>query len=256
MSSDPYTHLAWRLEDGVGYLTLRRPPLNILHIPLLTEMENLLADVAPEPGLRLLVLEAEGRLFSAGVDVADHTADRVGTMIPLFNRVCRALAAFPAPTLAVVQGHALGGGCELALCCDLCLAADTARIGQPEIGLATFAPVAALRLPQLVGHALAAEMLFTGRSYPASELAARGLINAAVPSDELRSRRDELVTQLRALSAPVLRLSKRALRLGADGWASLAEIESLYLDELMATEDVHEGLAAFAARRTPEWRHR
>ena len=128
-------YITWQLEDGVGYLTLNRPPLNILHIPMIQEMEKVLTAVASEQSMRLLIIRAEGKLFSAGVDIADHTAERVGEMIPLFNRVCHALATFPTPTLAVVHGHALGGGCELVICCDMVAAAAQVKLGQPEIKL-------------------------------------------------------------------------------------------------------------------------
>ena len=137
----------WQYSDGVGRLTLKRPPLNILNIAMLRELGEVLDAATHEESMRALVLRAEGKLFSAGVDVADHTADKVGEMIPLVDRVCAALADFPAPTLAAVHGHALGGGCEVALRCDLIVAAEGANFGQPEIKLATVAPIASLRLP-------------------------------------------------------------------------------------------------------------
>jgi cyclohexa-1,5-dienecarbonyl-CoA hydratase len=249
--------IGWSAEDGVGRLTLQRPPLNVLNIAMLRELCAALEAAARVEALRVLILRAADstRMFSAGVDVADHTADTVGEMIPLFDRVCQRLADFPAPTLAVVHGHALGGGCELALCCDLVIAVEGANFSQPEIRLATIAPIAALRLPALIGYRRSAEMLFTGEAVNALEAARLGLINHAVPADEL----DHVVThylgQLRGLSAPALRLCKRALRLGADGWANLPAVEKLYLDDLMDTADAREGVAAFLEKRSPTWRH-
>jgi len=249
------TFISWQIADGIGRLTLNRPPLNILHIPMLQEMEQVLATAVTEPSLRLLILQAEGKLFSAGVDIADHTAERVGEMIPLFNRVCHMLATFPSPTLAVVQGHALGGGCELAICCDMAITADHAKLGQPEIKLATFAPIAALRLPLLVGYSRAAELLFRGETMTASEAASIGLVNRAVPAEELAGVVEEYVASLQELSAAALRLCKQSLHLGADPWANLKAVERLYLDELMTTSDVHEGLAAYTDKRAPTWQH-
>ncbi len=254
MTETRWQFLDWRAADGVGRLTLQRPPLNVLNLAMLREMESLLDLAARDPALRLLMLRAEGKMFSAGVDVADHTADKVGEMIPLFDRVCRALAEFPAPTLAVVQGHALGGGCELALCCDLVVAAASANLGQPEIKLAAIAPVAALRLPELVGYRRAAEMLFTGKAVSAAEAAGMGLINRAVPAGDLERCADELVAAIAGLSGAALRLAKRAVRLG-DGWDRLAAMEKLYLEELMATADAAEGVASFLEKRQPAWRH-
>jgi cyclohexa-1,5-dienecarbonyl-CoA hydratase len=248
--------IGWNADEGVGRLTLQRPPLNVLNIAMLREMESALEAAAQDSTLRALVLRAEGKMFSAGVDVADHTADKVGEMIPLFDRACQMLADFPAPTLAVVRGHALGGGCELALCCDLIAAAEGANFGQPEIKLATVAPIAALRLPSLIGYRRAAEMLFTGETVNAMEAARLGLINRAVPADELDYTVEQYLGKLRGLSAPALRLCKRALHLGANGWANLPAVERLYLDELMATEDAHEGVASFIEKRSPNWRHK
>ncbi|MBI2976779.1 MAG: enoyl-CoA hydratase/isomerase family protein [Chloroflexi bacterium] len=253
MTETNFQFLDWRLDDGAGVLTLKRPPLNVINIAMLRELATALEAATQDTArqaTRVLVLRAEStfRMFSAGVDVADHTADKVGEMIPLFDRVCQTLADFPTPTLAVVHGHALGGGCELALCCDLIVAAEGANFGQPEIRLATIAPIAALRLPGLVGYRRAAEMLFTGEAMNAAEAARIGLINRAVPSGELNATADQLIGKLRGMSAAALRLCKRAVRLGR-----LPAIEQLYLDELMATGDAHEGVASFIEKRAPVW---
>ncbi len=247
--------ITWQFDNGVGYLTLNRPPLNILHIPMIQEMEEVLTAAASEQSLQLLIIQAEGKLFSAGVDIADHTAERVGEMIPLFNGVCHALANFPTPTLAAVQGHALGGGCELVICCDMVAAAAHAKLGQPEIKLATFAPIASLRLPAQVGYAWAAELLLRGETITALEAAQIGMVNRVVPAEELAGVVDEYVVSFRGLSAAALRLNKKALRLGSDQWTNLSAVNHLYLDELMATDDVHEGLDAYTNKRAPAWKH-
>src|SRR5574341_873542 len=177
--------VGWQVREGIGTLTLKRPPLNVINLAMIRELGSALNAAARDETVRVLVVRAEGKLFSAGVDVADHTADKVGEMIPQFDRVCTTLADFPAPTVAVVHGHALGGGCELALCCDLIVAAEGANFGQPEIKLATIAPIAALRLPALVGYRRAVELLFTGEAIGAVEAARIGLVNRAVPAGEL-----------------------------------------------------------------------
>ncbi len=250
-----FSFLDWQVDEGIGVLTLKRPPLNVVNIAMLNEMRVALESAAGDSSLRLLVLRAVGKMFSAGVDVADHTADKVGEMIPLFDRVCVALADFPAPTLAVVHGHALGGGCELALCCDLIVAADSANFGQPEIKLATVAPIAALSLAGIVGDRRAAELLFTGDPVNAVEAARIGLVNRAVPVVDLDQVVAQYVSKFRALSAPALRICKRAARLGAHRWANLPAIETLYLDELMITQDALEGVNSFIEKRAPVWKH-
>lgn len=248
-------HVAWRAENGVGHLTLQRPPLNVLNIEMLAELRAVLDVAAAETTLRALVLQAEGKMFSAGVDVADHTADKVGEMIPLFHTVCHTLAEFSVPTVAAVQGHALGGGCELALCCDLIFAADHARLGQPEIKLATFPPIAALRLPPSIGYRRAAEMIFTGEPISAPDAEQAGMINRAVPADDLHATVDRVVGQLGELSASALRICKQALVRSYNGWEALPDVERLYLDDLMALDDTGEGLAAFLEKRAPVWNH-
>lgn len=246
-----FQFIDWQANNGIARLTLKRAPLNIINIAMLRELGSALEVIARDESLRVLVLRGEGKMFSAGVDVAEHTTNKVGEMIPLFDQTCTALSDFPAPTLAVVHGHALGGGCELALCCDLIVAAEGANFGQPEIKLATIAPIAALRLPALIGSRRAAELLFTGEPIGSIEAAQIGLINRAVPIDQLDRTVDQLIGKLINLSGAALRLCKRAMRLGA-----LDTMEKLYLDELMSTEDAHEGLAAFMEKRAPIWKHR
>ncbi len=217
-----------QVSDGIGQLTLKRPPLNILNIAMLREIELVLKMAELDDNLRLLVVRAEGKFFSAGVDVADHSQDKVREMIPLFNRVCANLAAFPAPTLAAVQGSALGGGCELAVCCDLVVASENAAFSQPEIKLASFPPVAAVRLPSLIGYHQAAEMLFTGDPILASEAARIGLINRAVPAGEFEPVIKQLTEKFSALSAVALRICKQALGAKTDRRVALADMERLY----------------------------
>jgi cyclohexa-1,5-dienecarbonyl-CoA hydratase len=242
--------------NAVARLTLDRPPVNVLDIAFLQELEIALGELAQAGDVRVLLLRAAGKLFSAGVDVADHTPDKVGQMIPLFDRVCRLLADFPCPTIAAVHGHALGGGCELVLCCDLVVMAEGARIGQPEIQLAAIAPIAALRLPYLVGYRAAAELMFTGRALPAEEARQIGLVNAVVPAAEVNEWAEQKAGAIAAMSGAVLPLLKRALRQGYGHWAAgLPELERIYLEEVMATADAHEGLAAFMAKRPAVWSH-
>ena len=244
-------------KNGASTLTLRRAPLNVLDIATLTQFESALAELTRDESIRVLVVKAEGKMFSAGVDVADHTPDKVGGMIPLFDRVCRALANFPAPTIAVVHGHALGGGCELVLCCDLAVMTENAKIGQPETQLAAIAPIAAMRLPQLVGYRNAADILFTGRALTSEEALKMGLVNAVVAAEGLEKWVDEKVTHLAGLSRVALTMTNRALHLGFGAWdSSAAELERLYLDELMKTEDAQEGLAAFMEKRAAVWKHK
>ncbi len=255
MSEEKGHFVAIEVEDGVARLTVDRPPVNVIDIATLQQMEEALEELSSDNNIRVLLLGAAGKLFSAGVDVADHTADKVGEMIPLFDRVCRLLADFPAPTMAVVHGHALGGGCELVICCDMAVMAEGAKIGQPEIQLAVFAPTAALRLPWLVGYRAAADLMFTGRNLSAQEALETGLVNSVVPAEALDDWVANKAGALSKLSA-ALRQLKVAMKLGYGDWSrSMAEVERIYLDDLMNTADAQEGLAAFMEKRPPKWQH-
>lgn len=248
--------VSYEMKDGVAYLTLNRPPVNVIDIATLQQMRTALAELAQDSSVRTLVLQAAGRMFSAGVDVADHTADKVGEMIPLVDQVCRDLAEFPVPTIAAVHGHALGGGCELVICCDMAVMVENAKIGQPEIQLAVFAPIAAMRLPFLVGYSAAADILFTGRNLSAQEALRIGLVNAVVSQEELSQWVGEKVGQLSGLSRSALLFCKQALNLGFGNWSQAhKDMERLYLDDLMKTADANEGLAAFMEKRRPVWQH-
>jgi cyclohexa-1,5-dienecarbonyl-CoA hydratase len=245
-----------QVEEGVATLTLNRPPLNILNIPILRELMAALENLAGDTSVRALILRAEGKVFCAGVEVADHTPDRVGEMIPLFDRTCRALVEFPLPTIAVVHGHALGGGCELMICCDLAVMAESAQIGQPEIQLAALAPIAALRLPTLVGYRTAANFLFSGTRLSAYEALQLGLVNAVVPPDEVNQWGVHKASEFASMSRVALALNKHALNIGFGGWADrVPEIERLYLQELMGSADAREGMVAFLEKRPPVWTH-
>lgn len=246
--------IIYEANECIVTLTLNRPPLNVLNIPMLEEFKSELQSAANDDCVGALVLKANGKLFSAGVDIADHTPDKVGEMIPLFNEVCQLLAEFPAPTIAAVHGHALGGGCELVLCCDMAVMAEDAKIGQPEIQLATFAPIAALRLPFLVGYRAAADMLLTGRNFDAEEALKIGLVNAIMPVEQVLQWAMEEAGNISHMSHEAQRINKQALRIGADNWAkALQDVEQLYLEKLMNTADAKEGIQAFQEKRAPVW---
>ncbi len=244
------------VTEGVARLTLNRPPLNILTLAIIRELAGALDTVALQPHLKALVLAANGKAFCAGVDVADHTPERTEPMIREFCALFTCLRTLPMPTIAAVQGAALGGGTELAVACDIVLAAASARFGQPEIKLGVFPPIAAALFPQLIGYQQAARLLFSGETINAGEAAQFGLVSSVVPDDELETTLKQRLTQLRGMSAAALSITKRALLYGADLGAThaLPRIEDLYLQDLMATADAREGVQSFIEKRQPVWR--
>jgi len=255
-----FQHITFEKQDGLARITLNKPPLNVLNIAMMREITAALEGLDEDPAVKVLVFDAaeSSKAFSAGVDVSEHTADMVEEMIEVFHRIFRLLDGLEVPTVAVVGGAALGGGCELALFCDMVIASEKASFGQPEIQVGVFPPIAVVALPGIIGPKKAMEMVLTGDRIRADEAARLGLVNAVVPPEELRAKADELVGKLTKLSAAVLRLTKRSVRIGSGGSFAdgLAAVEALYLGPLMATEDANEGLAAFMEKREPVWKDR
>lgn len=251
-----YEFLQTEVSDGIAEIVLNRPPLNVLHTTMMTELDSAI-ESAQAGDIAALVIRADGRAFSAGVDVADHTADKVGEMIRRFHGIFRKLAATDALTIAAVQGAALGGGCELACFCDIVLASDRAKFGQPEVQVGVFPPVAACILPPQVGIKKAVELTALGATIKADEAHRIGLVNAVYPADEFDARVGAYLDDIRKLSRPVVRMAKRAvmLRERQEILQHLDRAERLYLDELMKLSDSHEGISAFMEKRTPNWKH-
>jgi len=248
------TAITLEISQGFAWITLNRPPLNILTLAIIRELDNTLNTLAEQSNLKAVVLAANGKAFCAGVDVADHTPDRVEPMIREFGQLFTRLRALPVPTIAVVQGAALGGGCELAIACDQVIAAESAKFGQPEIKLGVFPPVAAALFPQLIGHQQASRLLFSGETINAAEAVRLGLATYLTADDDLQATLDRILTRYRNMSAAALRLTKRAILYGNDlGVNALLEIEDLYLRDLMDTADAHEGIQAFIEKRQPTW---
>jgi len=245
-------------EGGVATMTLAKPPLNVLDIAMMREMVRALTELVGDPTLRVLVLRAEGKAFSAGVDVSEHTADKVEEMIHVFHDIFHHMSSIHAPIVAVVDGAALGGGCELVLFSDIVLASERSKFGQPEIQVGVFPPVAAVVLPYLTGRQKALELLLTGDVIRADEAHRIGIVNHVLPVEGFDEAADAFVSKLSGLSGPVLQVTKRAVMECMDRPfpEAMGYVEDVYLRELMAIKDAHEGLAAFLEKRRPEWKDR
>lgn len=237
-------------------IAINNPPVNVLNMATMNEIGAALDAV--DPSVKVVVLSGDGRCFSAGVDVAEHVRANVDKMLPLFHSMFRKMAAMPQITIASVHGSTLGGGCELAIFCDLVIAAESAKLGQPEIRLASFPPVSAILLPRLIGRKKATELLLTGDVIDAREALRLGLVNQVVPDDQLEATTNALVSKLVAYSGPALALTKKALRhaVDVDFGPVLDKVESIYIRELAQTYDAEEGLQSFLQKRPPVWQER
>lgn len=244
-------------DGGLARLHLDWPPLNVLTRAALGEIRAALPPLAADPGLRVLVVSAAGKHFSAGADVKEHLPPEHEALIPEFLDTVAALAAFPLPVIAAVQGRCLGGGFELVQAVDLIVAAEGARFGQPEIALAVVAPAACALLPGLVGPAAAAELIYTGDAVSAAEAHRLGLVARVVPDAELEGATAALAARIARHSAAALRVAKRTIHGDEDRTgAALRRAGTRYLRELMTTADAVEGLRAFVEKREPVWRDR
>jgi cyclohexa-1,5-dienecarbonyl-CoA hydratase len=241
--------------ESVARIVLARPPLNVLNIAMLKELCDAVDALAERPRLRVLVIAAEGRVFSAGVDVEDHVGDKVGPMIAAFHGLFRRLADFEPVTVAEVHAHALGGGCELATFCDLVLASEDATFGQPEIQLGLFPPVSAAAFPYFVHGKKTLELILTGERVDAREAKRIGLVNHTWPAEHFADEAGSFVERLASRSGVALRLAKKAYYAGVDvPFAdALDRAERIYLRELMASRDALEGIDAFREKREPRW---
>jgi len=255
LAESKLARVAVDLKSPAARISLRHAPLNIIDIPMMEELALALTESETMPEISLIVLSGEGPVFSAGVDVAAHTPDKVEEMLLKFHTVIRALVASKKVTVAVVRGHCLGGGAELAMVCDMVYTSATAQWGFPEIKLGCYPPVACAALAALVGHKRAAELILTGRTISGGEAGAIGLATRVVPEAELVNVVDEGVRELLRLSPAALAVAKKAFY----AWDAihfdkgLAKTEKIYLEELMRTVDAKEGIRAFMEKREPKW---
>jgi cyclohexa-1,5-dienecarbonyl-CoA hydratase len=242
-------------REGSFWVSFSRPPVNVLDLPMIQEIHTRLSPLASRPDMKVVVIRSGlPGVFSAGVEVRDHARDRVQEMLATFHGLIRTLVSLPQASVASVDGHCLGGGCELAAVCDFVLASPAAIFGQPEIDLGCFPPVAAALLPRILGRA-ASEMVLLGGRLSADEAAQKGLVSRVV--SDLQGETVSLASRLAQKSGAALALARKALRAGETGTfrEALDRAETIYTTELLKTDDVQEGVLAFLEKRPPRWRN-
>jgi cyclohexa-1,5-dienecarbonyl-CoA hydratase len=251
--------IRFKVEDRVARITLARPPLNVLNIAMMREITEALGQSAQREVVAI-VFDADKncRAFSAGVAIEEHVEETIYQMLDSFHAIFRQLEQIAKPAIALVDGAALGGGCELVAACDIVIASDRSRFGQPEIKLGVFPPVAAILLPLVIGEKRARELILTGEIIDAAEASRLGLCIHVAPPAHLETKLLEVLSKLRELSGTSLQFTRQALDLGRGRSldAALTAQENVYLHELMKTADANEGIKAFMEKRKPVWRHR
>jgi enoyl-CoA hydratase len=256
----PYVNIIVTTQGRVGIIQLNRPKaLNALSQALFAELNLALDGFANDPGIAAIILTGNERAFAAGADISEmkdlSAADiRARDFLASWDHV----TTIGKPIIAAVAGFALGGGCELALMCDIIIAADTAKFGLPEITIGIFPGVGGTqRLVRAIGKAKAMEMVLTGRMMEASEAEASGLVSRVVPAAELQSQALAIAEKIAGLSAPVVKMAKAAINQALE--TSLKdglhhERQEFY--SLFDFADQKEGMSAFLEKRPPQFKNR
>ena len=250
--------LKYAKANGVARVTLNRPPYNVMNIAMLDELAAVLDLIEIASDVKVVVFSGNDKEFSGGIDLADHSEERSYQLIESFNEVFRRLEKLEATTISVVKGMALGGGCELAACCDFAFVAEDAKLGQPEIKVGIFPTIATVVFPRLVGRHRALEIILSGEVFSGKEAEQMGLVNRALPLSQVDAEAEKWVDRLTGLSTPVVQLTRKAV-MEAHGLPfadAVRRVEEIYLNYLMTTEDAREGLTAFLEKRKPAWKNR
>ncbi len=249
------------VADGVGTIRLDRPPMNALNAQLQDELRSVADEAAARGDVRAVVLWGGRKVFAAGADIKEmrdmsyvDMSVRAGRLQESFTAVAR----IPKPVVAAITGYALGGGCELALCADRRIAAQDAKLGQPEILLGIVPGAGGTqRLPRLVGPSKAKDLVFTGRHVSAAEALSIGLVDEVVPGDDVYDAALRWCAQFASGPAFAIRAAKQAIDDGLDvDLATGLTIERREFSALFATDDRLEGMAAFADKRPAHFRGR
>ncbi|MEZ0384452.1 enoyl-CoA hydratase [Mycobacterium sp. pW045] len=248
-------------RDGrVGTITLNRPQaLNALNSQVMNEVTTAAAEFDADPGIGAIIITGSAKAFAAGADIKEMADLSFAEVFAAdFFAAWSKLAAVRTPTIAAVAGHALGGGCELAMMCDLLIAADTAKFGQPEIKLGVLPGMGgSQRLTRAIGKAKAMDLILTGRTIDAAEAERSGLVSRVVPADDLLTEAGKVAATIAGMSLSAARMAKEAVNRAFE--STLAEgllYERRLFHSAFATEDQTEGMAAFTEKRAPNFSHR
>ena len=254
-----FNNIILEKKDGITKLTINRPPVNVVNSEAIMEINTALEQLKTDDATKVLLIRGAGnKAFCAGVEVKDHVGNNLPKMMTEFGKIFGLLRGLGKPTIAVVNGVALGGGCEIVIGCDLAIACEKAKFGQPEIVLGGLAPAAAAILPRMMSEKRAFELLMLGESISAVEAERIGFINKIVPEEDLDKAAEDLARKFldkSSLSVKLVRgifyqltdvsdfdvAMQRATELGIQSWE---------------TEDGQEGLKAFLEKRKPVWKNK
>ncbi|MCV7343699.1 enoyl-CoA hydratase [Mycolicibacterium rhodesiae] len=247
-------------DERVGTITLNRPKaLNALNSQVMVEVTTAAAEFDNDPGIGAIVITGNDKAFAAGADIKEMAELSFSEVFDAdFFAAWSKLAAVRTPTIAAVAGYALGGGCELAMMCDVLIAADTAKFGQPEIKLGVLPGMGgSQRLTRAIGKAKAMDLILTGRTIDAAEAERSGLVSRVVPADDLLTEAKAVATTISQMSRSAARMAKEAVNRAFE--STLTEgllYERRLFHSAFATDDQTEGMAAFTEKRPANFTHR
>jgi cyclohexa-1,5-dienecarbonyl-CoA hydratase len=253
-----FKYLLFDTSSFVARLTLNHAPYNVLNVPLMNELAEAIESLNGRGDIKAILLDSNQKTFSAGIGLEDSKSDRVFQTLDAFNRVFQAIRDISKPLIVVVNGPAIGAGSELVAFGDMVIATPKAKFAQPEVKLGIFPPFASVMLPQLIGPKKTYELILTGEALSAEDALALGFVNRLVPEAELKKTVDAVLGKIGEFSAPVLEMTKRVIgrSMGLPLAEAMKKSHDIYLNELMALEDVQEGLRAVLEKRKPVWRNR
>ena len=251
-----YKNILIEKSENITRLTVNRPPVNVINFETLTEMNQALIELANDKQTSVLLIRGSGnRAFCAGIEVRDHLGEMLPKMMTDFGKMIKLIRSLGKPSIAVVNGVALGGGCEIVAACDLAVASEKAELGQPEIKLGGLAPAAAALFPRMMSEKKAMELILLGDNVPAKEAERIGLVNKVVSEEELDKTAE-------AMARKLLKISQLSIHLVRDAIYQCAALPDLTKAIEKATElgitswtthDGQEGLKAYLEKRPPTW---
>jgi len=258
-----YKNLLYEKENGIGIVTINRPQsLNALNGEVYTELYEVFQEIEDDQDLHVVVLTGSGeRAFVAGADIPEmqpQSSLEISSLMDSSRKAFDRIYTLSKPVIAAINGFALGGGCELAMCCDLRIASENAKFGQPEINLGIIPGAGGTqRLARLVGMTRAKELIYTGDMVDANTAFMMGLVNKVVPPGSLMTEAKELARKMLSKSSIALSLAKKAINSGADmSLPSGLDLEAQCFARCFATEDQKEGMKAFMEKRKPQFKNR
>jgi len=236
-------------------ITFSKPPLNIFNLEDLIYIEKILLDLKNDKNLKLIVFESDQKIFSAGVDVADHLPQKVGLMMSAFTNLFTSMLNLEIPTLALVKSACFGGGSEFAMFCDFVIASENATFAQPEIKLGCSPPLSLAHISYITGSKKALEMLITGENISAKEALNLGLINYVFSEEEFDAKTEEFINSITSKSASLIKATlKTYKKLHYQGLKEKIETTAkIFAEDLPMLDDYHEGINSFFEKRPPVW---